>query len=61
MSIVGKYGFKDSESRRTAKLHDWFISNHNFDNAFSKNSKNLSVGMWGVYPEATDWNIASKS
>ena len=25
---------------------------------FSKNSKTSSVGMWGVYPEAIDWNIA---
>ena len=25
---------------------------------FQKNSKTLDIGMWGVYPEAIDWNIA---
>ena len=48
------YGFNDSKSRRTAKLHDRF---KNFTNVFSKNSKNSNIGMWGVYSEAIDWNI----
>ena len=25
---------------------------------FQKKSKTSNVGMWGVYPEAIDWNIA---
>ena len=25
---------------------------------FQKNSKTSNIGMWGVYPEAIDWNIA---
>ena len=25
---------------------------------FSKKLETLNIGMWGVYPEAIDWNIA---
>ena len=54
---MGQYGFKDSKSRKTPKLHDWFKSYNNFTTVLSKNSKNSNIGMWGVYPEAIDWNI----
>ena len=49
------YCFKGSKSRRTEKLHDWFKSYNNVDPVFSKTS---NLGIWGVYPEAIDWNIA---
>ena len=42
---MGQYGFKDSKSGRTAKLHDWF----------------KSYSMWGVSPEAKDWNFALRT
>ena len=55
---VGQYGFKDSKSRRTAKLHDGFKSYNNFTAIFSKTTKTSNVGMWDVYPEALDCKIA---
>ena len=58
---MGIYGFTNSKSRRTAKLHDWFKSYSNFITVFSKISKTSNVGMWGVYPEAIDWNIALRT
>ena len=50
----------DSKSRRTAKLHNWFKSYHNFTNIFFY-SKTSNVAMWGVYPEAIDWNISLRT
>ena len=48
---MGQYGFKNSKSRRTAKVHDWFKSYKNVNIVFSKNSKTSNIGMWDVYPE----------
>ena len=53
---VGQYGFKNSKSRRPAKLHDWFKSYNNFTTVFF--SQKSKTSMWGVYPEGIDWNIA---
>ena len=49
----------DSKSRRTAKLPDRFKSYSNFTTVFFKKKSNTSKkGMWGVYLEAIDRNIA---
>ena len=39
-------------------MHDRLKRNSNFTIVFSKNSKTSYLGMWGVNPEAIDWNIA---
>ena len=49
---MGILGFKDSKSRRTSKLHDWFESYNNLPPFFFLKKK---------YPEAIDLNIALRS
>ena len=58
---MGLYGFKESKSRKTAKLHDRLKSYNSFNTVFSKNSKNSNVCMWGVYPQGIDWNITLRT
>ena len=58
LNRVGKYDFKDSKSGRTSKLHYSFKSFGKVRKKLEKNFKKSSVGMWGVYPEAIDLNIA---
>ena len=52
--FIKQSGFKDSKSRRTAKLHERFKSNNNFIDLFSKYSKTSKIAMFGVDPDAND-------
>ena len=42
-------------------MHNRFKSYNYFITVFSKKSKTSMVGVWGVYPEAMDWNIALRT
>ena len=56
---MSKYGFKDSTTRKTKKLEDWFKNYKKKIIFFSKQIKKTSnSGVWGVYPKAMDWNFA---
>ena len=48
-------GILNQEGKQTCMI-GWKLQQ--FDHHFFKTLKNSNIGMWGVYSEAMDWNIA---